>query len=540
MRSPSLPRPLPAAIGWTSSAAEARARSAGGAWRGSVTLPARAALFPALLLAVGLAVRAVEARGALLYPDGYQYLLMARGIGDDLRPIVRLGRGGELFVPNADAALKPLFPALVALVHLGGVRLTGAARLVSVTAGGASFVLCGILAARLSGSRILGSLAALLVLFDPLDRYWASFSSPDELGQALMLGAVLAALAGRARVCGVVAALAAFARPELGLLLVAAGVVLASRPRHRLAALRFLTAAFATAALVLALLRPPLVLEPGQVGLAALGAIAAAAIALLAPPRLGVVVGLAAMAVAAARDTALGQLAVHDLPISLACLTGLLVARRERAAGVVSMALGSLALIYDWKNGASTRYVVELLPLAAIGAAIGASALAASRLRPLLLPAAAAAVGLVASTAPAPAPGPDMFGTIARELPRSGRAIVTAAPDAYGFLLYPRPVRALQPGASGLLLDDAVARAYEPQISFHGRVVARLSPGNGFLDPSGRTDLAPALLVAGIARERAADATTAPGIVSRTQRVGEAPPAKAGAAAAVRAGRSAP
>ena len=74
-------------------------------------------LVAAGLFGIGIAVRIAQQHRGLLYPDGYQYLLMARGIGEHLRPTTVLGPGGELFVPSADAAAKPLYPALVACVH---------------------------------------------------------------------------------------------------------------------------------------------------------------------------------------------------------------------------------------------------------------------------------------------------------------------------------------------------------------------------------------------------------------------------------------
>ncbi len=456
----------------------------------------RWAWLPIGLLGIGIAVRAGEARGALLYPDGYQYLLMARGIAQHLRPEIVLGRGGELFVPNTDAALKPLFPALIAAAHLLGATWTEAARALSICAGAASVALCGAVAGRLSGSKTFGLLAALLVLADPLARYWAAFSSPDELGQALMLATVLALLSGRERLAGVLAGLTFFARPELGLLLGAAGLVSATSRAQRAQALHFVSAACATGAFLLALLRPPIVLAPLPTTLAALGALAAAGVALIAAPPVAVATGLGALALATAHSPALRQLVFHDLPLSAPCVLGLLLARRERPAALLAMALGGLAAIYAWRNGTSTRYVAELLPLAGCAAALGAAA-TARRLRPLVVTSGACVIALGFATAAAPAPGGDMFGVIAGRLPAHGGPLVTAAPDAYGFLLYPRTVRALEPGARGLLLDDAVARAYEPAVVFQGRVVMRIQAGNGFLDPSGRIDLQPALVIAG-------------------------------------------
>jgi hypothetical protein len=304
-------------------------------------------------------------------------------------------------------------------------------------------------------------------------------------------------LARRPLAAGLLAGLTTFARPELGLLLVAGGIVLTLEPERRPEALRFLAAAFTTAAALLVLLRPPIVLAPETTAIACAGAIAAAAIALLAPARLAVVAGLALLVGCAARFPALTHLALHEPWLSGACAAGLVLSWRTRAAAVLSVALAVLAIAYDTRNGASSRYLVELLPLAAAAAAIGGARAAGRARRVAVAVAAGAAVVLAATAAAAPAPGPDTFTTIARELPRSGTPLVTAAPDAYGYLLSPRPVRSLAAGAQGLLLFDGSARAYDPGLGYRGRLVARLAAGDGFIDPSGRVDRTPALLVRG-------------------------------------------
>src|SRR5262249_11785883 len=196
-----------------------RVRLGRGAAAASALLSSPAALLGITFLGVGLVVRTLEARGALLYPDGYQYLLMARGIASHLRPTIQLGPQGALFVPSADASLKPLFPAIVALIHLTGAGWAQAARDVSIVSGAASVALCALLTRRLTASNTLAAIAGLIVLVEPNTRYWAAFSSPDSLGQALALGAMLATVSARPRLGGALAGLAIFARPEVGLLL---------------------------------------------------------------------------------------------------------------------------------------------------------------------------------------------------------------------------------------------------------------------------------------------------------------------------------
>jgi hypothetical protein len=450
--------------------------------------------FAVALLGVGIGVRLAGARGTLLYPDGYQYLLMARGIGEHLRPVIELGHGGDLFVPSADAASKPLFPAVVALAHLFGFGWRTSAAVVTGVSAGVAVALAGLLAARLTRSRAAGSIAAALFLVSPAAREWSSYAVPDPLAQALTLGAALAVCSRRARVGGVLAGLAALARPELGLVMLLTAGAFAVRPEHRAAALRFSTAAALTVAVSFALLRPPLEIAPRPVHLVLLaGAAALMTLAVLAPPRVGVCVGLAALAAAAFRAPSIASLAHGGgLPLAILAVAGL-AAARSRPRAILAVGAGTLALVYAWKNPGNERYAANLVPFAVVGAAYAVSALPRRRLA-LAAATAAAVVGGLASAGPRPAT--DSFTRVASELPRTRTPLVTAAADAYGFLLYPRPVRWLRPGAEGLVLVDGAARAYEPAETPHGRVVARFAMGAGFLRPDGRLDRLPALLVA--------------------------------------------
>jgi hypothetical protein len=451
----------------------------------------RRAWFPVVLLGVGLAVRAVQARGALFYPDGYQYLLMARGIAEHLRPVLELGQGGDVFVPNADASAKPLFPALIAFVHATGPSWRTAAEAVSVGGGGVAVAMCGLVGARISGSRVAGAAAALLLLLAPAARHWAAFTSPDPLGQALALGAVLAVLSARPRLAGVLAGLAACARPELGVLLLAAGAAFAIQPARRAEALRFVSAGCLAVAAVVIVLRPPLAFQPILlVGGAA--ALAFAGLGVLAKPRVAVLAGLGTVVAASLRSPALVDLATHgSAPVLALGVAGIVVTWRTRQAASLAAMAGVLALLYAAKNGGNDRYAAELLPLAALGASLAFTGVARPR---IALAAAATAVTVLALAAvPAP-PARDAFVTVAKQLPGSNRPLVTAAADAYGFLLYPRPVRWLRPGARGLVLLDGAARAYEPGAKVRGPVIARFGTGYGFLRPDGRIDRRPALL----------------------------------------------
>jgi hypothetical protein len=142
----------------------------------SLTLLATLALFP-----LAVAVRLGQHHSSLLYPDGYQYLLMARGIGEHLQPTTILGPGGDAFVPNADAAVKPVFPALVAAVHAFGVSWLDAAAAVTVVAGAWVVTAVALLVRELSGSTLGGLAAGALVLVSPSVAFWTGlFSAPPS------------------------------------------------------------------------------------------------------------------------------------------------------------------------------------------------------------------------------------------------------------------------------------------------------------------------------------------------------------------------
>ena len=391
-----------------------------------------------LLFSVALLVRSLQPHGALLYPDGYQYQLMARGIAEHGRPIVQLGHGGDTWIPSAEAALKPLYPLLVAALHLLGPSLATAATLVALVSSAAVVTLAAAVADRLGGSWIA---AAGLCLASPAIVFWSGFSGPDSLAQALALGAALAVLSSRERLGGVLWGLGVVARPEVALLALALPLM----RRRRVEAL--VCGLFAIAA-VLLIVRPPLALPAGG-GIGHGGAIV--------------------------------PLLRSDWPLLLLAAFGL---RRSPW-----LALGLLPLAaYLVKNGESARYLTEMLPVAAIAASmLGARALVG------------AAALVLATSAPASV-GPDPFLPIARGLPPDGEPLVTAAPDAYGLLVSGRAVRFMRPGARGLVLLDGAQRAYEPGVEARGRTVARL-PAE-FLRPDGRLDESPAVLVRGAVASR--------------------------------------
>jgi hypothetical protein len=481
----------------------------------------------AVLALAALAVRAHQLHRGLIYPDGYQYLLMARGIAAHLTPTLQLGHGGELFVPTLDSALKPLFPALIALLSpLAGIR--SAAELLTVAAGAATVVLAGMLAGRLTGSRIAGAVAAIAALTSPVLAYWSGFIGPDPLADALGLATALAVLERRATLAGLLGGLCACTRPEWSVVLLGAGLAALARPRTRASArTSLLTAAF-TLAIVIGGLRPPLAAPKGGLGLLLAAVAAATALQLGAVAAAGTVrratlavtaglVGLAVVAVSG-RVAAAGPLLREDWPALALAAVGLLRAcsgGRGRPALLLLASATTLGAAYVYRNAGSERYLAELLPLAAVAAGFvaapvraGEAAALRRRLRTLAtavrvaLPAAVLGLGAVL-VAPRPALAPDLFARLAPQLAHEpAGTLISAAPDAYGLLLPDRSQARLRPGARGLILLDGAQRAYDAGLTASGVVLVRLSAPQGFERPDGTLDTGPVLLVRGVVVSR--------------------------------------
>jgi hypothetical protein len=404
----------------------------------------------AVLVPVAVATRVLQARGALLYPDGYQYLLMAKGIAAHGRPIVTLGHGGDTWLPSADASVKPLFPTLVALVHMLGLPLRTAAEAVTVAASSAVCVLVGALSARLTGSAMAALAGGMLCVASPALGHWVAFSGPDPLAQALALASALALLYRRPGLAGVLVGLCVTARPEY---------VLLALPLCLLS-VRFTVAALASIATVLAAVRPPLALNTASAALA--GTVPSGFTGILR----------------------------SDWPIVMLGIAGLICAPRRHALVLVTAALG-LSVEYMLKNPGSERYFAALVPLACVAAGYAV----VRKPGPVL---AAAAATLTLALPREAGPPPDAFAPVAAQLPGT-TVLYTASPDAYGLILA-RPVRFLRPGVRGLILLDGAQRAYEPQITVRGRVLRRIAPRVDFVRPDGTLDDEPIALVRGTAR----------------------------------------
>ncbi len=472
-----------------------------------------------LVLAVAFAATAVERwqtrHLGLIYPDGYQYLEMAKGIATHLTPTIALGRGGDLFAPSVDAALKPLYPALVALLS-ASMSLQTAGQMVTALSAGAVVPLVAALTGRLSGSRLAALAAGLGALVSPMLGYWAGFTGPDPLAEALALGCALALVCRRAALAGVLGALCAAARPEWGLAFLAlalAGLAIGGAWREQ--AGRALIAGAFTLAAVVGVLRPPLALPPGGVA-ALLGLLSVGvAVQLLAHraaatirARIVFTLGCAVVAAGVAlsgHSPALRALVSANWPLVLLAVGGALAACREPFGGSVTALLAAVAVpfaAYEYRNPSSARYASQLIPLLCLLGALAVPALARVLPRRRRALGAVCALGLVLapmlSTPSQPATARDYFETMALWLRNAPPGpLISATPDAFGVLLPGRAELNMAPGARGLILLDAAQREYAPAVTASGHLIGSYLPPDGFERPDGSLDGAPERLVAG-------------------------------------------
>ena len=451
--------------------------------------------------------------GGLLYPDGYQYLLMSRGIAQHGRAILDTGHGGNVLLPNADAALKPFEPLLVAVLHFTGFGWWDAARAVTAGSGVGVIILAAALTWQLTRSNTLAGCAAALCIASPSITWWSGFLGPDALAPCLGLAALIAGLRGRPRLAGVLAGLAATSRPEYALaaLVVLIGTLLDRDTRQ--AALRAAAFALFTVALVVAITRPPLAAQDGRQLLAAACAVVLAGLAWFILPRLtrngtiaaaATTAGIGAVAIAVLDGRGEGlRLIVTQQPLIVALIViGLVAAAagKKRVDALRLVLLMALMLLVYWeKNPTLDRYPTQLLPLAIPLALFGLSQL--RRRAAVGLGAALIAVATLVYWPAPPTIKTDTFRTVASELAPTGRALISATPDAYSFWLPNRPQRLIEPGARGLFIVDGATRSLTP-LHVCGKVIKRVSSGLGFTSPAGNTDIAPAELVLGSARPR--------------------------------------
>jgi hypothetical protein len=472
-----------------------------------------------LLLAAGCALMAVAAvwlrleqrHHGLLYPDGYQYLLMARGITEHLRPTTMLGPGGDLFSPSFDAATKPWFAAVVAALVEAGAPLRSAGGVVAAVSAAMASVAAALLALRLTRSAVAALACGATTLASPTLGFWWGFAGPDGMAAALALTAAWLALRGDGVAAGIVTGLAVATRPELVVVAIACCLAATAASATRPAALRASAAAATTLAVVYAVFRPPLGWS-SQLVVAPLAGVLGAGLLVLAwragATRRGATAGFVAAALAlgvlaaAGRARAIADLASAEWPLltaaALACAV-LWLAGRMRPLLVTVAVAGLLVAVYASKNPHSARYVANVLPVVAVVVALGVAAASEARRR-LVVGAIVALVACDALIANAPpAPGRDPFDDVAPQLARlpSG-PLLSATPDAYGVLLPRRASRRLRPGARGLVVLDAGQRYYAPDFSARGAIALRTVPFYGFVRPDGTVDRGATTVVDGV------------------------------------------
>ena len=125
--------------------------------------------------------------------------------------------------PNADAAVKPLFPLAVAVVHAVGVPLVDAARSSPWLPRHGVVTAVALLVRALSGSTVAGLAAGTLVLASPSVAFWTRLLGPRSSRSCAGSQCGARPCHRRARLGGVLMGLAIATRPEIA----------AARPRRR-------------------------------------------------------------------------------------------------------------------------------------------------------------------------------------------------------------------------------------------------------------------------------------------------------------------
>lgn len=473
----------------------------------------------ALIALAGAIVRALTLQPGLLIPDGYQYLLMARGIGEHLRPITTLGPAGSEWAPNADAAWKPLYPALIAVGDLVGLTPRASAELWVVLAGGGLCLCAGGVVWRCTRHTIAAAAGAgAIALSEPLV-HWHGFLGPDALAPSLAAGAAERALARRPLAAGALGALAALARPEWGIVVGVLGVGALARTDTRREGARALLAAAGVYGAVMALLRPPL--APSSARDVALGilavAIAGVVFGLAVDPARGRVrtlatgagllalVAGAGIAIGQSRLSGLGDLARAEPVLVAAGIAGaVFLARRPDTRWFATSAGAMLAILgaaYLTKNPDSERYLSMCIPVCAVIAAVAIGHLGAVRARAL---AAAGLLGALALTSTLLAPerlrGADPGPQIAAALPRTSTPLIVATPEAISVA---RPDLSLHPyaaGARGTIISDPISRDFADEFRLDGTITRRIPLVMAVRRRDGALDAQGVVVIEGVVR----------------------------------------
>ncbi len=454
---------------------------------------------------LAFAVRTTQTHSGLLYPDGYQYLLMARGLAERLSTTTRLGPEGDHFVPSLDAAAKPFFPVLIATADRLGIDPLVAARTMTTLAAASVVVLVGLLVLRLTDSVAGAVVASSACLVSPTLAFWSGFMGVDPIAQALALGAGLACTFRRPMLTGALAGLAVATRPEYAVIACAASVAALGSKRLREDATQALASGSLAVGLVflvahptLALPRPALLLT----GLLAVLVAAAGIVAVTRHPRIAVAAALA-IAILLASGGGGHTVVRADGVLLVLAFVGVFVVGQHAddrvAVAVVVVCAAALAAVYTVKNPSSDRYLAVLIPMAAIVAGIAVARLGARHGNRFLAATVCASLLVAAVLTPRPpAVGLDAFAQLAPRLAdQPAIPLVTATPDAYGWLLPRRSVRAMRAGERGVILLDGAQRLYAADFDARGREIAWVAEAE-FIRPDGLVDDGGARLVLGI------------------------------------------
>jgi hypothetical protein len=138
------------------------------------------------LILVGLALRLHNLSSYLFYPDSYQSITVAENLSAHRSPVGTLGQGGLLYPDFLDWT-RPLYAALIALLHGFGINYVTAGKLIATITSLAAIPRAFFLLRRVSG-RLLPSLLAATLLATSFNLVvWGGFVLTEALGVLILL-----------------------------------------------------------------------------------------------------------------------------------------------------------------------------------------------------------------------------------------------------------------------------------------------------------------------------------------------------------------
>ena len=341
----------------------------------------------AALTVVAAALRLHAYSPYLPYPDAYQTLLVARNFATAHQAVATLGNGGITF-PHTFDWTRPLYPALVAFVHLFGANLITAGHIVAIIASIAAVPVAYWAITNATASRRAGVAAAGLLAVSYAATIWSGFVLTEPLANLVLLLGIGVMFGQNPWLTGIMWGLAALTRYEYAILILP--VIAVSQPLRLSAAAK--TVAAWAAVIIAGLLATRSLsalgwsaLIHGTHSFVPLAVVTAAALVAgrLAPRYLPLrssfanAVGVAVVAFVVlvathSRWSGLRSFAAGDSLLTVLALCGFVVMARvtvhRRAVSFAFISTIVLAAVYVRVNPTMERYGTHLIPLLLIPA----------------------------------------------------------------------------------------------------------------------------------------------------------------------------